>query len=388
MVDKIKFGIVGMGARGKKIAEIFLKNDNIDLTAVCDNDDTQLKEWKKKSIDTYKDYDRFLQDSHVDAVFIATPDSMHVDMVLKASKMNKHILCEKPIGINKDEVTSMYNEIKGRDNVFLAGYVLRYAPLLQKVKKLIEGGVIGKLVNVEATDHINYGGYAFFHDWHRKKVNTHSLLLQKATHSLDIIKWMVDSKPKLLAAFGGLDVFGSRGAISLFGHTIGNDLHCCECDNRMTCGESIENCEKIKDIKWSDNWPDSCVYSDEVDVEDNFTAMIQYENDVKLSYTLCLFTPEYKREYIFLGDKGKLQVDDTTNTITITYRGSKDTDIYKVVAQGNHMDGDEGLVEDFIKCFYTKSKPIASLEDSVISTLTALELQDSVDHKKIVTFSL
>jgi predicted dehydrogenase len=382
-MNKIKFGIIGMGARGDMMAKYFCKNDHIDLVAICDNCDHRLDTWKGKVPNIYNDYKSVLENDSVDSVLIATPDDTHEEIGIEAIKSHKNIILEKPLGIHKDKVLELYEKGKGYDKVFMTGYVLRYASVFKKAKELLDEGIIGKIITANVVDNINYGGYAFYHDWHREKGNMGSILLQKASHSLDILNWIVGSDPYYTAAFGGLDVFGDVGAKKYFGKTV-SGLNCRDCEKTYECPESLYNAKKIRDIDWAEDWPDSCVYDTSIDIDDNNVAIIKYKNNVKASYTLSQFTPEYKREFQFLGDKGKLVVEDGSNTISVAFRNSKDSYTYNVVESGNHGGGDDGLIRDFIDCYYNGKKPVSSFEDGIKVTLLSMAMQESIDKCELI----
>lgn len=384
-MDKINFGIIGMGNRGSYIGKyVFPNNSHINLAAVCDGKDSTLEEWKEKKVRTYKHYEELLSDEEIDAVFITTPDGTHAEIAIRALKAGKHVICEKPLEITEEKILSIVKAAKEHNKIFMLGFVLRYAPLFIKIKELIASGIVGTLIMCEARDNINYGGFSYFHDWHRERRHSESLLLQKATHSLDILNWMIDSYPKKVAGFGSLDVFGEKGAMKIFGHPVDKALKCSECSKQKECEENIENVYRLGKAARREQWPDACLYASEIDVQDNQSLIIKYDNGVKANYNLCLFTPEYKREFIFIGDKGKLVADDKSKTITVAFRNTKDVISYEVPNEGVHGGGDERLMEDFINCYYHNKKPIASLKDGAISALLALAAQKAIDQEQIV----
>ena len=358
------FGIIGMGNRGRGMFQLLKKNRLSNPAAVCDTGPERLSDFQKKGVRIYKDYHDLLNDKNIDAVFITTPDFTHGEILDAAVRAGKNAICEKPLEITEEKLRKVLSTCGKSGRTVAVGYVLRYAPLFQKAKELVKNGAIGRLISVNAVDNINYGGYAFFHDWHRRRENVTSLLLQKATHSLDIVDWLVDSDPVRVAAFGGLDLYGSKGAERYLGHKAPAGLRCGNCEKEEECPDSILNMERVHGIKWQDNWPDSCVYADEVSVDDNQSLIVQYRNGVKLTYLLNQFTPGYKREYSLIGDKGQLRFDDESKMIKITERASRNTANYTVFPALGHGGGDEGLVLDFLRCCRTGEKPVANLESS------------------------
>lgn len=379
----INFGIIGLGNRGYKYAlRTIQKNKDSRVSMVCDAFGNNFHHFPEALQTT--NYQEVLDHPEIDAVFIATPDDTHAEIILAAVKANKHILCEKPLEISEEKITQIEEALVGYDKAFEVGYVLRYARTFSKVKEMLASGLIGQVIMADVIDHVQYGGYAYFHDWHRTRAKSTSLLLQKATHSLDLVNWYLDSRPEKVVAFGDLMVFGEIGAYEKFGQPVANDLHCANCPINETCEESIQNLAKEKKIAWSDNWPDSCVFHSEVDVDDHQTVMIRYANKAKATYQLCQFAAFYKREFHFFGTKGELYFDDVSNKIIVTDRLKAETLTYQNNHEETNMEpGDEEQLLDFLDAIKTGKTPISNLESSVLASKLALAAQRSIDHETI-----
>ncbi len=379
----VNFGIIGLGNRGYKYAlRMIQKNKDSRVLMVCDAFGNNFHHFPNALKTT--NYQEVLDHPDVDAVFIATPDDTHAEIILAAVKANKHILCEKPLEISEDKIEQIEAALVGYEKAFEVGYVLRYARTFSKVKEMLASGLIGQVVLADVIDHVQYGGYAYFHDWHRTRAKSTSLLLQKATHSLDLVNWYLDSRPEKVVAFGDLMVFGEIGAYEKFGHPVANDLHCANCPINETCEESIQNLAKEKKIAWSDNWPDSCVFNSEVDVDDHQTIMIYYANKAKATYQLCQFAAFYKREFHFFGTKGELYFDDVSNKIIVTDRLKAETLTYHNKHEETNMEpGDEEQLLDFLDAIQTGKAPVSNLESSVLASKLALAAQRSIDQETI-----
>lgn len=380
----VRFGVIGLGNRGYKYAlRTIATHPNCQLDIVCDQSDRYFDKFPD-AIKT-KSYQEVLNNPEIDAVFIATPDNTHRDIILEAAKAGKHILCEKPVAITTSELVELSKELKNYSSVIEIGYVLRYARLFQKVHQLLSEDVIGEVIMMNAVDHIHYGGYAFFHDWHRTRKNATSLLLQKATHTLDLLNWYSGSSPKKVVAFGGLKVMGRPGAIKKFGKPVAKGLRCGNCPIMAECEESIQNLKKEKNISWGENWPDSCVFNDEVDVDDHQSVMIEYANGCKVNYQLSQFSPFYKREFQLIGSKGELHFDDVSNTIKIFNRLKPENTTIKIEYQEMSMEpGDEEQLQDFIDSIMFNREPISNLKTGIDAGALALAAQESIDKERLV----
>lgn len=382
---KIRFGVIGLGNRGSGFALTAIKNHpDIELVAVCDPLTKRFVLFPEEEIIKYTDYHELLECENVDAVFIATPDDTHAEVISAAVKKEKHILCEKPLEISQAKIKQIEHELKDYPKVFLVGYVLRYAPLYYKAKQLLDEGAIGNVIHGSGMDHINYGGYAFFHDWHRNKENSGSLLFQKGTHSLDIINWLINSKPVQVGGFGGLEVFGTKGAIKKFGKPLTDKLNCQTCPHNWDCEESIDNIKRYKGISWLDDWPDSCVFSNDVNVDDHQALLIKYQNNAIFTYSLCQFSAFYRREFQFFGTKGELYFDDERHEIIVNDRLKSEKFSYKFDNMTGHGGGDEEMIQDFIGCVRTKKEPRSTLENSITVSELVFSAEEAITENRMI----
>src|SRR5207244_11829544 len=92
---------------------------------------------------TFKDYHELLARKDVDAVFIATPCDLHVEMAIAALEAGKHVYCEKPAGITPESIQSLVNAARASDRVFQIGQQMRSITRLRRAIEQIREGVIG-----------------------------------------------------------------------------------------------------------------------------------------------------------------------------------------------------------------------------------------------------
>ena len=100
-MDKIKFGIIGAGHIGKRHAEMVLRNTNCELTAICDVLPKESLALEPYDVPFYNNYLKMLN-SHqeIDVVCVCTPNGSHSDISISVLKHDKHVVIEKPIGLN------------------------------------------------------------------------------------------------------------------------------------------------------------------------------------------------------------------------------------------------------------------------------------------------
>jgi len=96
-------------------------------------------------------YDDLLADSAVEAVYIPLPNQMHVEWSLKALDAGKHVLCEKPIAMQADEVDALIASRDASGLLAAEAYMIVHHPQWQRAKSLYEDGAIGNLIHVDAS---------------------------------------------------------------------------------------------------------------------------------------------------------------------------------------------------------------------------------------------
>ncbi|WP_298476313.1 Gfo/Idh/MocA family oxidoreductase [uncultured Maribacter sp.] len=153
----IKWGILGPGNIAKKFASDLRLVPNALLSAVASRDLDKAENFAREysAERAYGSYQELFDDKEVQVIYIATPHNKHVDLSVKAMNHGKHVLCEKPLGVNAKEVKAMVAASK-KNNVFLMeGLWSRFNPAIKKVKQLVDNGEIGKLSYL-------YANFAFY----------------------------------------------------------------------------------------------------------------------------------------------------------------------------------------------------------------------------------
>ncbi|WP_291570501.1 Gfo/Idh/MocA family protein [Clostridium sp. UBA4548] len=360
---KFRIGIIGAGMRAIFLMNEILERKELQVVALSDVSEYSMnqlcnkfdQQWHK-----YKNYQDLLAREDIEGVIILSPDYVHEEQAVAAFQAGKHVFLEKPIAIT---IEGGKRVIEARDKsgkILLVGFVLRYNKAYRKMKELIDSGIIGEVKTGWVLHSVGSGSDWYFHDWHGSMKNTGGLLLQKGSHDLDMINWIVNSKVKRIVALGSQDLFGGDKS---------NDLVCQKCEDRGYCSEAIVD----RNISWKrpdgkgaevlyNQWRNQCVYRKEVDVLDNHLMLLDYESGVKVSYMECHYTPEDNREYIFIGTKGKLKLDDSKDLITIQLRNSiydreEKTTFENLQMSEGHGGGDKHIIDDFIQGLKTGKQP-------------------------------
>lgn len=147
MNQRIKWGILSTGRIAKTFATALKAANNCELYAVGSRDIVNAKIFAEE-FDVphyYGSYAELVSNPEIDVIYIATPHNLHLENTLLALENNKHVLCEKPLGVNANEVNQMINKAQEKNLFLMEALWSRFLPNIMKTKELIESGEIGEV---------------------------------------------------------------------------------------------------------------------------------------------------------------------------------------------------------------------------------------------------
>jgi len=152
MEKKLKWGILSTGAIARTFARGLAHSETGILIAVGsrsqENADSFAREFR---IDrAYGSYQKLLADKDVEAVYIATPHPYHAEWAIKAAEAKKHILCEKPIGVNHAEAMAIIEAARANDVFLMEAFMYRCHPQTAKLVELVREKAIGDIKLIQA----------------------------------------------------------------------------------------------------------------------------------------------------------------------------------------------------------------------------------------------
>lgn len=115
------------------------------LVGACDADAGLLEQRRRdwEITKTTTDYEALCADPEVDAIVIATPNFTHKPIALAAARAGKHIMCEKPLGLDAGEVREMYTTARDNGVVHMTAFTYRFAPSMRYMRQLVKSGALG-----------------------------------------------------------------------------------------------------------------------------------------------------------------------------------------------------------------------------------------------------
>ena len=147
----IRFGIIGMGIRGKLFASTIKQSAYAEVAAVCDiSEENAANARKSYNVNSYTDYHLMLDKEKLDAVIIATPDFLHRDAVTAAADKVKNIMIEKPLSTSVAECSLMCSVLKKNNVKCLIAFENRWSLPFISVKDRIDSGTTGEVLHINA----------------------------------------------------------------------------------------------------------------------------------------------------------------------------------------------------------------------------------------------
>ncbi len=161
----INWGIIGLGNIANKFAQDLLTIKGAQLYAVASRSQEKADTFASKysAIKAYNSYEALVNDSNIDAVYIATPHALHKENTLLCLEHNMAVLCEKPFAMNTAEVNVMIDKAKEKKVLLMEALWTYFLPHYQYVLKELNNKTYGDILKIEA----DFGFYREFDDTSR-----------------------------------------------------------------------------------------------------------------------------------------------------------------------------------------------------------------------------
>ena len=183
-------GIVGAGLIGDKRAEALLRVGGCALAAVAEINDAGREAFARKyGCKGYKNWNAVVRMKEIDIVIVSVPNVFAAPIAIEALRHGKHILCEKPFGINTKESRAIIEASKRSGRTVKVGFNHRFHPAIMKAKKLFDKGVIGRLIFMRAR--YGHGGRKGMEkEWRfNPAISGGGELLDQGIHVIDLMRW-------------------------------------------------------------------------------------------------------------------------------------------------------------------------------------------------------
>ncbi|WP_448698421.1 Gfo/Idh/MocA family protein [Mucilaginibacter sp. AW1-3] len=151
---KIRWGILSTAKIGlNQVIPAMQKGKHVSITAIASRDAGKAARAASelKIAKSYPDYESLLADPDIDAIYNPLPNHLHVPYTIKALQAGKHVLCEKPIGLNTADAQKLLDAAKQYPGLkVMEAFMYRFHPQWQKAKSIVDQGLLGEIKTIHA----------------------------------------------------------------------------------------------------------------------------------------------------------------------------------------------------------------------------------------------
>lgn len=160
MHKTINWGIIGLGNIAHKFATDLLTIKDAKIYAVASRNQEKANEFASKynATKAYSSYEALAKDPHIDAVYIATPHTLHKENTILCLDHGIAVLCEKPFAMDSDELNEMIAKAKDKNVLLMEALWTYFLPHYRYVLKALEDRIYGDVLKLEA----DFGFYRAF----------------------------------------------------------------------------------------------------------------------------------------------------------------------------------------------------------------------------------
>jgi len=367
----ISLALIGAGARGElNLATLAKKHGTLmKFVAVAELDDERRGSFARRfnipKENTFHDWrDLLSKPKLADAVVNALPCRMHFDSAISGLQAGYHTFLEKPMALTPGQCVRLTREAEARNLVLMIALQSRYNKIYSRIRSLLDEGVVGQMMNIDCAENIGYWHFllSYVRGIHHRQDMSHSFLLAKGVHDLDLVCWYAGAPAKKVSSFGRLSFFCEENAPA------GAPQRCMDgCPVFDTCefnaykhfvdpgrpdipwslltGQSwsavrdfminprfrtlasviVHDIRKQSVLKTLRDTPyGKCAFRSDNDVVDHQTVSVEFANDVAASFQLTGFSLAWERTLNLHGTKGEIRSADFSGRIeTRTYKPAR-----------------------------------------------------------------
>jgi len=202
MSDILRLGMAGLGVASTQIMPPIAKLPFIKITAAADmRADAVAKFREQYQGEGFTSVEELCASPNIDAVYIATPNSLHAEHAIIAAKNKKHIIVEKPMAMNLAECDAM-NEAADKYGVkLLCGHTHSFDPPIRKMREIVKSGELGKLCMINTW---NFNEFMYRPRMKHELAMTRGVVLNQGPHHVDVVRLIGGGMVRSVRAMTGI----------------------------------------------------------------------------------------------------------------------------------------------------------------------------------------
>jgi len=182
----LNVGVIGAGAMGANHVRVYAELDEVNLVAVADPlEERAARLARRCGANHYTDYRRMLEQESLDIVSIVVPTTQHAEIACDCARGGVHLFVEKPIASTIEEAWEMMAMAAARGLRLSVGHVERFNPAIREMKSRLMRGELGRAFQIHAR---RLGPFP-------ERVRDVGVVIDLATHDIDVMRYLTDSEP-------------------------------------------------------------------------------------------------------------------------------------------------------------------------------------------------
>ena len=276
---RYRFNVIGAGLNGREHLRVTLMEGRASIHGIYDNNPGSIAQARKEhahltgrgDLVVYDTLEAACNDPAVDGLVIATPNFSHIDMIRVAAKSGKHILLEKPMTTTIADAYEITQLAAGYPAVFQIGLQYRYKSMYSEaIHEALQRKAIGQIKLISIMEH-RLPFLDKVKQWNKFSRFSGGTLVEKCCHYFDLLNLFAGARPVSVFASGSMAV----------------------------------------------NFIDFEYDGEKSDIIDNALVTVVYENGVRGSFNLCMFSPMFYEEMSVCGDEGHLKVYEVEDMLPV-----------------------------------------------------------------------
>ncbi len=197
----MRIALIGYGYWGPNYARVFEESTDSAITVICDTQQERLERASRRfpQIEISRDYGEVLNRKDIDAVVVSTPATTHHTVARQALESGRHVLVEKPLGIEVEQCEQLQQLAEKKGRVLMVAHTFLYNPGIQKLRDCVRSPSFGRVYYVHST-RTNLGPI-------RQDVNA---IWDLAPHDISIFNFLLDEVPLWASAIGSRALGNAR----------------------------------------------------------------------------------------------------------------------------------------------------------------------------------
>lgn len=372
----LRFGVIGLGMRMAHVLRAIKRAGGpFEIAAFHDPEAHGLDTLAEEGIPSGPAVDSaeaVARTKGLDLILIGSPNHLHLEHLEAALQAGVPVFCEKPIVRTAEESFALTRRLAkpGTPPVYV-GLVLRSASIVRKTLQIAASGAVGRIVSIDATEHLppEHGAY-LARNWRRKNAWGGSFLLDKVCHDFDIFNTLIGARAMRVASFGGRSIFDDPAQRPDEKHyPDGTAVYCA----------------------WPGGWgaePDAIAADG--DANDHQVAVVEYANGVRLAFHANSHNSLRERRWTIVGTKGTIIAELYRNKLmwrTAPMPAPVQRIDFEIVTADGHNGADEMMAADLLATLRDGCKFPVAPQAAIEAGLTVMAIDRAAETGAVVELS-